>query len=144
MKRETPRQARVERKTLETEVVLHLNVDGVGAAKVATTIPFFDHMLAAWSKHGFMDLTVDAHGDTEVDLHHTVEDVGIVLGRAFREAMADKRGIVRYGTAFVPMDEALVAASVDISGRPFLVFNVPAIQRADRKSTRLNSSHSQI
>src|SRR5437667_2133177 len=125
MKRDTPRQARVERKTLETEVVLHLNVDGAGAAKVATTIPFFDHMLAAWSKHGFMDLTVDAHGDTEVDLHHTVEDVGIVLGRAFREAMADKRGIVRYGTAFVPMDEALVAASVDISGRPFLVFNVP-------------------
>src|SRR5438445_3342643 len=121
MKRETPRQARVERKTLETEVVLHLNVDGAGAAKVATTIPFFDHMLAAWSKHGFMDLTVDAHGDTEVDLHHTVEDVGIVLGRAFREAMADKRGIVRYGTAFVPMDEAL-----------------------DRKSTRLNSSHANI
>jgi len=79
MKRETPRQARVERKTLETEVVLHLNVDGAGAAKVATTIPFFDHMLAAWSKHGFMDLTVDAHGDTEVDLHHTVEDVGIGL-----------------------------------------------------------------
>ena len=130
MKRETtPRQARVERKTLETEVVLHLNVDGTGAAKVTTTIQFFDHMLAAWSKHGFMDLTVDAHGDTEVDLHHTVEDVGIVLGRAFREAMADKRGIVRYGTASVPMDETQVAAAVDISGRPFLVFNVPAIHR---------------
>ena len=130
MKRDmAPRQARIERKTQETGVALHLNVDGTGAAKVQTTIPFFDHMLAAWSKHGLMDLTVEAHGDTEVDLHHTVEDVGIVLGRAFREAMADKRGIIRYGTAVVPMDETLVAASVDISGRPFLVFNVPAVQR---------------
>jgi imidazoleglycerol-phosphate dehydratase len=124
-----PRQARIERKTQETEVALSLNVDGTGASKITTTIPFFDHMLAAWSKHGLMDLTVDAHGDTEVDLHHTVEDVGIVLGKALREAVADKRGIVRYGTAFVPMDETLVAASVDVSGRPFLVFNVPAIQR---------------
>lgn len=130
MKRElAPRQARIERKTQETEVVLHLNVDGTGASKIATTIPFFDHMLAAWSKHGLMDLTVEAHGDTEVDLHHTVEDVGIVLGKALREAVADKRGIVRYGTAFVPMDETLVAASVDVSGRPFLVFNVPTIRR---------------
>ena len=130
MKRElAPRQARIERKTQETEVALSLNVDGTGAAKITTTIPFFDHMLAAWSKHGLMDLTVEAHGDTEVDLHHTVEDVGIVLGKALREAVADKRGIVRYGTAFVPMDETLVAASVDVSGRPFLVFNVPAIQR---------------
>jgi len=130
MKRElAPRQARIERKTQETGVALALNVDGTGASKITTTIPFFDHMLAAWSKHGLMDLTVEAHGDTEVDLHHTVEDVGIVLGKALREAVADKRGIVRYGTAFVPMDETLVAASVDVSGRPFLVFNVPAIQR---------------
>lgn len=130
MKRElAPRQARIERKTQETEVALSLNVDGSGASKITTTIPFFDHMLAAWSKHGLMDLTVEAHGDTEVDLHHTVEDVGIVLGKALREAVADKRGIVRYGTAFVPMDETLVVASVDVSGRPFLVFNVPAIQR---------------
>jgi imidazoleglycerol-phosphate dehydratase len=130
MKRElAPRRARIERKTQETEVALSLNVDGTGASKITTTIPFFDHMLAAWSKHGLMDLTVEAHGDTEVDLHHTVEDVGIVLGKALREAVADKRGIVRYGTAFVPMDETLVAASVDVSGRPFLVFNVPAIQR---------------
>jgi imidazoleglycerol-phosphate dehydratase len=124
-----PRQARIERKTQETEVALSLNVDGSGASKITTTIPFFDHMLAAWSKHGLMDLTVEAHGDTAVDLHHTVEDVGIVLGKALRAAVADKRGIVRYGTAFVPMDETLVAASVDVSGRPFLVFNVPAIQR---------------
>jgi imidazoleglycerol-phosphate dehydratase len=130
MARETSgRQARIERKTQETEVVLHLNVDGTGGAKIATTIPFFDHMLGAWSKHGLMDLTLEARGDTDVDLHHTVEDVGIVLGRAFREAVADKRGIVRYGSAQVPMDETLVTAAVDVSGRPFLVFNVPAIHR---------------
>jgi len=122
---EVPRQARIERKTRETAVLLQLNVDGSGTAKVETTIPFFNHMLEAWSKHGLMDLTVDARGDTEVDLHHTVEDVGICLGKTFKEAIGDKRGIVRYGTAFVPMDEALVSASADISGRPYLVFNVP-------------------
>ena len=119
------RQARVERKTKETEVAIHLDVDGTGGAKVSTPIPFFSHMLEAWSKHGLMDLTVEATGDVEVDIHHTVEDVGIVLGQTLRQALGDKRGIVRYGTAFVPMDEALVVASVDISGRPFLVFNVP-------------------
>ena len=119
------RQARVERKTKETDVTIHLDVDGTGASKVATPSPFFSHMLEAWSKHGLMDLTVDAGGDVEVDIHHTVEDVGIVLGQALKQAIGDKRGIVRYGTAFVPMDEALVAASVDLSGRPFLVFNVP-------------------
>jgi len=119
------RQARIERKTKETDVTIHLDVDGTGAAKVATPIPFFSHMLEAWSKHGLMDVTVEATGDVEIDIHHTVEDVGIVLGQALRQALGDKRGIVRYGTAFVPMDEALIAASVDISGRPFLVFNVP-------------------
>jgi len=119
------RQGRVERKTKETEVGLQLNVDGTGAAKVRTPIPFFSHMLEAWAKHGLMDLVVEASGDVEVDIHHTVEDVGIVLGQALRQALGDKRGIVRYGTAFVPMDEALVQAAVDISGRPFLVFNVP-------------------
>jgi imidazoleglycerol-phosphate dehydratase len=119
------RQARVERKTKETEVTLQLNLDGTGAVKVQTPIPFFSHMLEAWSKHGLMDLTVEAAGDVEVDIHHTVEDVGIVLGQALRQALLDKRGVVRYGTAFVPMDEALVQASVDLSGRPFLVFDVP-------------------
>ncbi len=119
------RQGRVERKTKETEVGLQLNIDGTGAAKVRTPIPFFSHMLEAWAKHGLMDLSVEASGDVEVDIHHTVEDVGIVLGQALRQALGDKRGIVRYGTAFVPMDEALVQAAVDISGRPFLVFNVP-------------------
>jgi len=120
-----PRQARIERKTRETEVLLHLNVDGAGASKVETTIPFLNHMLEAWAKHGLMDLTVEAHGDTEVDLHHTVEDVAICLGKAFKEAIGEKKGIVRYGTAFVPMDEALVSTALDISGRPYLVFNVP-------------------
>jgi imidazoleglycerol-phosphate dehydratase len=119
------RQGRVERKTKETEVAVTLNVDGTGASKVRTPIPFFSHMLEAWAKHGLMDLAVEASGDVEVDIHHTVEDVGIVLGQTLREALGDRKGIVRYGTAFVPMDEALIAASVDISGRPFLVFNVP-------------------
>ena len=122
---ESPRHARVERKTKETEVVVQLNVDGTGASKVTTPIPFFSHMLEAWSKHGLMDVTLDAQGDVEVDIHHTVEDVGIVLGQALRQAVGDKAGIVRFGTAFVPMDEALISASVDMSGRPFLVFNVP-------------------
>jgi imidazoleglycerol-phosphate dehydratase len=120
-----PRQARVERKTKETEITLHLNIDGTGASKVRTPIPFFSHMLEAFSKHGLVDLTVDAQGDVDVDQHHTVEDVGIVLGQALRQSLGDKKGIVRYGTAYVPMDEALVSASVDLSGRPFLVFNVP-------------------
>jgi imidazoleglycerol-phosphate dehydratase len=121
----TPRQARVERKTRETDIALTLNLDGAGAAKVRTPIPFFSHMLEAWAKHGLMDLTVEAQGDVEVDQHHTVEDVGIVLGQALGRALGDKRGLVRFGTAFVPMDEAMVAASVDLSGRPFLVFSVP-------------------
>ena len=119
------RQARVERKTKETEVTITLNVDGTGASKVKTPIPFFSHMLEAWAKHGLLDLAIEAAGDVEVDIHHTVEDVGIVLGQTLRQALGDKRGIVRYGTAFVPMDEALVQASVDLSGRPFLVFSVP-------------------
>jgi imidazoleglycerol-phosphate dehydratase len=119
------RVARIERKTRETEVLLQLNLDGSGASKVETTIPFFNHMLEAWAKHGLVDLTIDARGDTEVDLHHTVEDVGICVGKAFKEAIGDRAGLVRYGSAVVPMDEALVHAAVDISGRPYLVFNVP-------------------
>lgn len=120
-----PRQGRVERSTKETQIVLQLNLDGAGASKVETGIPFFNHMLEAWAKHGLMDLTVDAKGDLDVDLHHTVEDVGICLGRAFKEAVGDKKGIVRYGASFLPMDEALLHSTVDISGRPYLVFNVP-------------------
>ncbi|MGH7279744.1 MAG: imidazoleglycerol-phosphate dehydratase HisB [Candidatus Rokuibacteriota bacterium] len=119
------RQAKVERRTKETEIQLQLNIDGTGSAKVGTPIPFFSHMLEAWSKHGLMDLAVEAHGDVEVDQHHTVEDVGIVLGQALRQALGDKKGIVRYGTASIPMDETLVSAAVDLSGRPFLVWSVP-------------------
>lgn len=125
MRAQEGRQARVERKTKETEIAITLNLDGTGAAKVQTPIPFFSHMLEAWAKHGLMDLGVDAQGDVEVDQHHTVEDVGIVLGQALRKALGDKKGLVRFGTAFVPMDEALVSASLDLSGRPFLVFDVP-------------------
>jgi imidazoleglycerol-phosphate dehydratase len=123
------RRARVERNTKETQIRLDLDLDGTGVSAIETGIPFFSHMLEAWSKHGLMDLAVDAKGDLEVDLHHTVEDVGLALGRALDEALGDKKGIVRFATAFVPMDEALVQASVDLSGRPYLVFNVP-LQRA--------------
>ena len=119
------RQGKIERKTKETEVLVHLNLDGTGSSKVQTPIPFFSHMLEAWAKHGLMDLEVEATGDVEVDIHHTVDDVGIVLGQALKRALGDKKGLVRYGTSFVPMDEALVQASVDLSGRPFLVFSVP-------------------
>jgi imidazoleglycerol-phosphate dehydratase len=119
------RVARIERKTRETEILLQLNVDGGGEAVAQTTIPFLNHMLEAMGKHGLLDLKVDARGDTDVDLHHTVEDVGICLGKAFHEALGDKRGIVRYGTTYIPMDEALAAVHVDISGRPYFSYNVP-------------------
>jgi imidazoleglycerol-phosphate dehydratase len=119
------RQASVERNTKETQIALRLALDGSGAASVATGIPFFDHMLEAWAKHGLMDLSVAAKGDLEVDHHHTVEDVGICLGKAFKDALGDKAGIVRYGSSYLPMDETLLHAAVDISGRPYLVFNVP-------------------
>jgi imidazoleglycerol-phosphate dehydratase len=119
------RQASVERNTKETQIALRLALDGAGTASVETGIPFFDHMLEAWAKHGLMDLSVAAKGDLEVDHHHTVEDVGICLGKAFKDALGDKAGIVRYGSSYLPMDEALLHAAVDISGRPYLVFNVP-------------------
>jgi len=119
------RQARVERKTKETEIAIQLGLDGTGSSKVKTPIPFFSHMLEAWSKHALMDLAVDAQGDIEVDQHHTVEDVGIVLGQALKQALGDKKGIVRFGTGTIPMDETLVSSAVDLSGRPFLVFSVP-------------------
>ena len=112
------RQARVERKTKETDVTVHLNLDGAGASKVTTPIPFFSHMLEAWAKHGLMDLTVEAHGDVEVDIHHTVEDVGIVLGEAVNKALGDRRGINRAGYFVMPMDETLAVAAIDLSGRP--------------------------
>lgn len=116
------RTAEITRKTKETDITVKLDFDG-GNADISTGIGFFDHMLTAFAVHGGMGLTVKAAGDLQVDGHHTVEDVGIVLGKAFKEAIGDMKGIARYGTAFIPMDEALGFASIDISGRPFLVFN---------------------
>jgi imidazoleglycerol-phosphate dehydratase len=112
----------IERKTGETQIAIELNLDGQGQSEVATGIGFFDHMLILWARHGLFDLKVTANGDLEVDGHHTVEDTGIVLGAAIKDALGDKKGIKRYGTAFVPMDEALAFVSLDISGRPYLVF----------------------
>jgi imidazoleglycerol-phosphate dehydratase len=117
------RKASVQRKTMETDVSLALNLDGEGIAQIATGIGFFDHMLTLWSKHGLFDVTLEVDGDLAVDGHHTVEDTGIVLGQALLQALGDKKGICRYGTAFVPMDEALVMVSLDISGRPYLAFS---------------------
>jgi imidazoleglycerol-phosphate dehydratase len=116
-----PRTARVQRETSESSIDLSLNLDGSGISDIETTVPFYDHLLTAFAKHSLTDLTVRARGDIEIDVHHTVEDVGIVLGQAIREALGDKRGISRYGDALVPLDEALAQAVVDISGRPFLV-----------------------
>ena len=119
-----PRQGRVERKTRETDIRLVLDLDGSGHAKVATGIGFFDHMLTALAKHGHFDLDVRCKGDLHVDAHHSVEDVGIAFGQALREALGDKRGIVRFGHAYVPLDEALSRCVIDLSGRPWLHFGV--------------------
>jgi imidazoleglycerol-phosphate dehydratase len=118
------RAAEVTRKTRETQIVLRLRLDGEGRGDVRTGVPFLDHMLDSFARHGFFDLTVDARGDLHIDDHHTVEDVGIVLGRAFRQALGDGSGIKRFGEATVPLDEALCTAVVDISGRSYLAFNV--------------------
>lgn len=116
------RCAAIERKTAETRVTVKLNLDGEGKCDIATGIGFLDHMLTLLAKHGFMDLTVKATGDLEVDCHHTVEDIGIVLGEALKEALGNKAGIHRYGNCFIPMDETLAQVCLDFSGRPFLVF----------------------
>ncbi len=118
------RTATIKRQTAETNISTALNVDGTGKSDIATGIGFFDHMLVLLTKHGFFDLQLITEGDLHVDGHHTVEDTGIVLGQAFTKALGDKKGMKRYGTAFVPMDEALAMVSLDISGRPFLVFDV--------------------
>ncbi|MCA1170129.1 imidazoleglycerol-phosphate dehydratase HisB [Rothia kristinae] len=115
------RTASLTRATSESTVRLSLNLDGTGVSRISTTVPFYDHMLTALSKHSLIDLEVEASGDTEIDVHHTVEDTAIVLGEALREALGDKRGIRRFGQATVPLDEALARAVVDISGRPYLV-----------------------
>jgi len=117
----TPRTASLRRATSESTVELVLDLDGAGVSHIDTTVPFFDHLLTAFAKHSLTDLTVRASGDTDIDAHHTVEDVSIVLGQAIRQALGDKAGISRYGDALVPLDEALAQAVVDISGRPYLV-----------------------
>jgi imidazoleglycerol-phosphate dehydratase len=118
------RWAKIERTTAETSVCAEWGLDGTGAGKIATTIPFVDHMLNLLAKHGFFDLTVEAKGDTEIDHHHTVEDIGLVLGSALKEALGEKSQIRRFGWAIVPLDETLAEVVVDLSGRPFLVYNV--------------------
>jgi imidazoleglycerol-phosphate dehydratase len=121
MAKAAKRVATIERKTSESTVKLTVDLDGTGKSKINTTVPFFDHMLTAFAKHSLTDLTVEATGDTHIDVHHTVEDTAIVLGQAIKQALGDKSGISRYGDALCPLDEALAQAVVDISGRPFLV-----------------------
>jgi imidazoleglycerol-phosphate dehydratase len=119
------RIARIDRQTAETKIQLELNLDGTGQADIATGVGFFDHMLTLFARHGVFDLTVKADGDLHVDQHHTVEDVGICLGQAFRQALGDKAGIRRYGHFTLPMEETLVTTAVDLSGRYYMVFQAP-------------------
>lgn len=115
------RMAKLTRQTSESSVELELNLDGTGSSEIETTVPFYNHLLTAFSKHSLIDLKIKAKGDTDIDAHHTVEDVAIVLGQALKQALGDKSGIARYGDAVVPLDEALARAVVDVSGRSFLV-----------------------
>lgn len=124
------RTAQISRKTSETDVQVKLSADGAGKGAVSTGIGFFDHMLNHVAVHGLIDLEITAKGDLHVDYHHTVEDVGLCVGEAFREALADKTGIRRYGSAMVPMDEALASVCLDLSGRPLLVFSNPLVDRS--------------
>ena len=119
------RTARVERNTAETRITVEVNLDGTGASELATGVPFLDHMLDQVARHGMIDLVVRAVGDLHIDAHHTVEDIGITLGQAVRQALADKKGLVRYGHAYVPLDEALSRVVIDFSGRPSLEYHVP-------------------
>lgn len=118
------RQAHIQRNTKETRIDLTLNLDGTGEASVSTGIGFFDHMLINFARHGLFDLTLSVEGDLEVDTHHTIEDTGIVLGKAIKEAVGEKKGIVRYGSVILPMDEALVLCALDLCGRPYLVYDL--------------------
>ena len=118
------RTAQVTRNTLETQITVSLNLDGTGIAKLATGVPFLDHMLDQIARHGLIDLDIEAHGDLHIDAHHTVEDTGITLGQAFAQALGDKKGIRRYGHAYVPLDEALSRVVIDLSGRPGLEYHV--------------------
>ena len=133
-----PRIAAVSRNTLETRITVRVNLDGTGQSNLRTGIGFFDHMLDQIARHGMIDLEVEADGDLHIDGHHTVEDVGIALGQAFREAVGDKRGLRRYGHAYVPLDEALSRVVIDFSGRPGLIMHVPF------KSAMIGSFDSQL
>lgn len=117
------RKGKITRKTKETRIILRLDLDGSGEHSISTGIPFFDHMLSLFAMHGFFDLHIEAEGDIGVDFHHTVEDVGICLGDGFREAVGDGKGLRRYGMAIIPMDETLVSVALDLSMRPYLVYN---------------------
>ena len=123
------RKAKISRKTRETGISVDLNLDGSGKHQISTSIPFLDHMLSLLAAHGLFDLTIQAKGDTAVDFHHTVEDVGICLGSVLKQALGGKEGVRRYGSAFVPMDESLASVHVDLSGRPHLVYHVPLRKR---------------
>lgn len=120
------RTATCHRKTAETDIQMELNIDGSGQGRIDTGIPFFDHMLTLFTRHGLFDLNLKVVGDIEVDFHHTVEDTGIVLGQCFREALGKKEGITRYGFWLLPMDETLARVALDLSGRPFLVYEAPS------------------
>jgi imidazoleglycerol-phosphate dehydratase len=122
------RSAKVTRNTLETRIAVELNLDGTGKVKLDTGLPFLEHMLDQIARHGLLDLDISAKGDLHIDAHHTVEDIGITLGQAFNQAIADKKGLRRYGHAYVPLDEALSRVVLDISGRPGLVFNVEFVR----------------
>ncbi len=118
------RKATIKRKTTETDIKVEFHIDGEGKSKISTHIPFLDHMLTLFARHGLFDLYIEATGDLEIDYHHTVEDIGIVLGQAITQAAGEKKGIKRYGSALIPMDETLASVSLDISGRPYLAYNV--------------------
>lgn len=132
------RTAEIKRNTFETEIELKLNLDGTGKSNIDTGIGFFDHMLTHVSKHGFIDLDLKAKGDLHVDCHHTIEDVGIVFGKALSKALGDKKGIKRYGSFILPMEEALIICALDISGRPYLVFD------ANFKSEKIGAMDTQM
>lgn len=119
------RTASIDRQTAETKITLQLNIDGSGKSEIKTGVGFLDHMLTLFAKHGLFDLNIKCDGDIQVDAHHTTEDIGICLGQAFRDALGDKRGIVRYGHIVLPMEETLVTLAVDLSGRNYMVFNAP-------------------
>jgi imidazoleglycerol-phosphate dehydratase len=124
----TPRTARIDRRTAETQITVEVDLDGSGRADLATGVPFLDHMLDQLARHGMVDLTVRAKGDLHIDAHHTVEDIGITLGQAVAQALGDKKGLTRYGHAYVPLDEALSRVVIDLSGRPGLEFHVPFVR----------------